>query len=147
MSVTKANREARMLQIIDLLTAQTRDGTLEWTEGFGASYKTILGNQVIILDRDYDSSSPTLSEAMMAAMSLKGVSLEIRGRTGEIAEKVELPEPTQSFLFNQESPVFRYSNTVFRKLNALYDLVDNRKEVLANQAIDDVLNTLQKRAK
>lgn len=160
MTTARAFRESRMHQILDLLTAQTRDGTIEWKEGFGSSYKTSLGDQTIILERDNaylltDVGSATGlgglgSVLASAAKGGKNTKLEIRGRTGEVAEKVESPEYNQPFLFetaiygNAPQP---YSLSVFNKLDDLYDLVRNRKDVLAEKAIDDVLSALKRRAK
>lgn len=151
MTTVRGLKESRMHQILDLLTAQTRDGTIEWKEGFGFSYKTSLGDQTIVLDRE--NAYPGIAFAGTLAIGLKdtkNTKLEIRGRTGEVAEKVEYSEHSQLSLFNSlinGSSTYPYSLSIFNKLDELYDLVQNRKDVLAEKAIDDVLSALKRRTK
>lgn len=66
--------EARLLRIIDLLMKQTLDGTLEWRESFSRSYQATLAGQTLVLSR---------------GTMVSGSTLEIRGKKGEVIERIE----------------------------------------------------------
>ena len=136
------DKESRLLKVIDLLMEGTRDGSLEWEESFDSSYQTTLGGQSVVLERNPPYSIPPRPTPGMPGTA----ALEIRGKKGEVLERVEEPDLMQVPL-GREFDVQQYSKTVTGAVDELYQLVANRKEAVANAAIDSLLGALQGRVR
>lgn len=133
------DKESRMLRIINLLMTQTLDGTLEWKDIYPRGYQTTLGGQSVAVSKDSNLAS-VLSQA---ALGVGGAVLEIRGHKGEILERVAPLGIAQPLL----AEAYRFGPTVNEAVNALYDLVANRKEAISEAAIDNLLEALESRAR
>lgn len=152
-----ADKEARLLRVIDLLMEQTRDGTLEWQESFGNTYQATLGGQTLVLEKDVPYSSRKLSAMeIMSTVAIGTVgrrristaTLEIRGKKGEVLERIEEPDQLQGSLdLVSEFQPHKYSRTVTSAVDELYELVVNRKEAIADAAIDNLLGALEERGR
>lgn len=124
--------EARLLKIIALLKTQTIDGTLEWRESFARSYQATLAGQTLVLSKE--------------DVGLGSV-LEIRGKKGEVIERIEkldiraVTNPGPAL-----NPV-RFSSAVTDAVDELHSLVERRKETMLETTLNNLLNVLESRSR
>lgn len=157
------DKEARLLRVIHLLMEGTRDSSLEWDESY-KGFQTTLSGQTVVLEKDVPYSvyshmrdNPQLGSMLKAAMATgvsgagiapKTATLEIRGKKGEVLERIENPDPIQPPLGTAfDAQTRRFSSEITQAVDSLYDLVANRKEILADTAIDDLLGALEGRVR
>lgn len=138
--MTKASistdKDARMLKVIALLMKQTIDKKLAWQDMYPHGFQTVLGNQSVVIENNLYGS---------LFQQLSGATLEIRGTDGEILEKVEPMNGITGVIADALAPR-RFSYEVNKAVETLYELIKNRKEVVAEAATENLLKALEQGA-